>query len=224
MKDAPASPTSKARLLLRQMEEAFGRESFDRFLRSYFQRFAFQSITTAEALDYIRQELFAKNPQQAAAIDLDEWVFQPGLPAGAPQAFSPKLAEVRRAAERSSSWNTQQWLEFLQTLPRPVDRSVLAKLDAGFHLTSTANYEILSEWLLLCIEADYKEAFGRLENFLLTVGRMKYLRPLYGELMKSPAGQQMALDIYRKARPLYHPIARTAVEKVLLFQQKATGE
>ena len=43
-------PYEKGALLLRQIEETFGREKFDAYLKDYFDHFAFQSITTAESL------------------------------------------------------------------------------------------------------------------------------------------------------------------------------
>jgi len=47
----------KGQLLLHYLENGFGRESFDRFLSSYFDDFAFQSITTEQFLDYLEQNL-----------------------------------------------------------------------------------------------------------------------------------------------------------------------
>ena len=48
--------------VLRLVEETVGRPAFDRFLRSYFDRHAFQSMTTAEFLSELRSELLAKFP------------------------------------------------------------------------------------------------------------------------------------------------------------------
>lgn len=41
-------PDEKGALFLRYLEETFGREKFDQFLKGYFDHFAFQSITTAD--------------------------------------------------------------------------------------------------------------------------------------------------------------------------------
>src|SRR4029077_8015280 len=73
-------PYEKGALFLRHVEQTFGREELDIWLKSYFDRFAFRSITTAQSLDYMRQHLFLANPQLAAEIPLQEWVFEPGLP------------------------------------------------------------------------------------------------------------------------------------------------
>jgi hypothetical protein len=43
-------------------------------------------------------------------------------------------------------------------------------------------------------------------------------------LKKSPAGRKKALALYAQAKPLYHPIAQTAIERVLFFEQEISGE
>src|SRR4029078_12816256 len=54
-------PYNKGARLLRLLEQTFGRETFDAYLRGYFDKFAFQSITTATMLDYMKRELFDKH-------------------------------------------------------------------------------------------------------------------------------------------------------------------
>ncbi len=217
-------PYVKGALLLRQMEQAFGRPAFDRFLNGYFQHFGFCSITTGEALDYIRHALFERYPNESRNIPLQQWVFEPGLPASAPTARSEAFEQVSQGTQKAANWKTQQWLEYLQTVTRPAENTQLAELDANYYLTTTGNYEILVEWLLLAIESGYKPAYPRLEQILMNVGRMKYLRPLYAALLKTPGGRELALEIYSRAKPLYHPIAQTAIERLLFFKQKVPGE
>jgi hypothetical protein len=220
-------PYIKGALLLRQMEEVFGRPAFDNFLRSYFEHFAFRSITTEEALTFIRRELFDRYPEQGKQVPLDEWVFAPGLPAVTPKAFSAGLQNVSEDARAwtagavaataipGQTWNTQQWLEFLQVLARPLPLAKVSELDAAWNLTSTGNCEILDEWLQIAIESEYEAAYPRLDSFLETVGRMKFLKPLYKALMKTEKGRARAREIYAKARPGYHPIAQTAIGKIV---------
>jgi hypothetical protein len=47
------------------------------------------------------------------------------------------------------------------------------------------------------------------------MGRRKFLKPLYEELVKTPEGKARAQAIYRKARPTYHHIAVTTVDKIV---------
>ena len=220
-------PYVKGALFLRQMEETFGRPLFDDFLKRYFNQFAFQSITTATALDYMQQELFEKHTDAAAEIPIHEWVYEPGLPASAPNAISGKLEAVAKQAHEwvsgtlpvshinSKQWSTQEWLEFLQVLPQPLSEKQMRQLDNAFHLTNTGNDEILDQWLKLVVKADYQPAYARLRSFLMEVGRMKMIRPLYAELMKTADGRKFAHEVYAKARGGYHPIAQTAVDKIV---------
>jgi hypothetical protein len=69
--------------------------------------------------------------------------------------------------------------------------------------------------LLLSVRHGYEPAYQRLEEFLTSQGRRKFLKPLYEELVKTPAGKVRADAIFAKARPNYHPIAVGSVEAIL---------
>jgi leukotriene A-4 hydrolase/aminopeptidase len=224
-------PYEKGALLLRYLEEMFGREKFDQFVKGYFDHFAFQSITTADFVAYLKKHLLDPNPQLAAKINLDEWLYQPGLPANAPQPKSDALAGVEEQARQwlagktaatrldTKAWSTQEWLHFLKFLPSELSRAQLEELDRAFSLTQTGNAEIAHEWLLAAIRNQYEPAWPRLDNYLVSIGRQKLIKPLYEELMKTPAGQTRAQEIYRQARPGYHPIAQTAVDKIVKWEK-----
>jgi aminopeptidase N len=220
-------PYIKGALFLRQMEEIFGRQTFDDFLKKYFDHFSFQSITTATMLVYLLSELLDKHPDLAKKIPLQEWIYESGLPASAPKAVSPILEEIGAQAHawhagklklhsiETKRWSTQQWLEFLQVLPSPLTAAQMSQLDHAFHFTKTGNDEILDQWLKMVVAADYQPGFPRLRQFLLEVGRMKMIRPLYKELMKTPAHSKFAQNVYAQARPGYHPIAQAAIDKIV---------
>jgi leukotriene-A4 hydrolase len=205
-------PYQKGALLLRTIEGDVGRERFDRFLGSYFDHFAFQSITTAEFLDYLHREL-------PTSVPLDEWIYNPGIPPNAAEPHSATFTRVEAQAARwehgepvnTGRWSTHEWLHFLRTLPDPD----LGRLDREFHFSETSNAEILCQWLVMAVRAHYDSAYPALERFLCSVGRRKFLKPLYGELVKTAEGQERARGIYRKARPAYHPIAQMTLDALL---------
>ena len=87
----------KGGLFLRTLEEAVGREKFDRFLRTYFDTFAFQSMDTRRFLDYLKQNLFGGSDERMAELLVDQWVFGPGVPANAPQPQSAAFGKVDQA-------------------------------------------------------------------------------------------------------------------------------
>ncbi|MGA8597712.1 MAG: leukotriene A4 hydrolase C-terminal domain-containing protein, partial [Bryobacteraceae bacterium] len=123
--------------------------------------------------------------------------------------------KLKLASIDTKHWSTQPWLEFLQVLPSPLTTAQKSHLDHAFHFTKTGTVEIHDQWLKMVVAADYQPAFPRLKQFLLEVGRMKMIRPLYKELMKSPAHSKFAVEVYAQARPGYHPIAQLAIDKIV---------
>ena len=198
-------PYEKGALLLRTIERAVGRDRFDAFLRSYFSHFAFRSITTADFLEYIRREL-------PNSVPLDEWIFEAGIPAGAAEPYSDAFTSIESGwPADTSAWSTHEWLHFLRTQDPPD----MPRLDREFHLTDSGNSEILHQWLLMAVKAGYQPALPKIEPFLCSVGRRKFLKPIYTELMKTPEGQARARAIYAQARPTYHPIAQGTIDGIV---------
>jgi leukotriene-A4 hydrolase len=217
----------KGYLFLRLIEESVGRERWDRFLERYFDRFAFQSMTTARFVDWLQEDLLAKTDGVSLqSLQADAWLRGPGLPSNAPQPRSDAFARVEAELGRwragapaaklaTADWDTQQKLHFLRHLPRDVDRARLAELDSALHLTATRNSEVLSAWLLYAIEQRYQPAYPALEDFLLRQGRRKFLKPLYEALASTEEGRRRALAIYQRARPGYHAVAAKTVDTLL---------
>ena len=220
-------PYEKGALFLRHLEETFGRERFDQFVRGYFDHFAFHSITTADFLDYLKKNLLDQNPQLAARVPVEPWIAQPGLPSSAPQPKSDAFSKVEQQATSwlkgetpaarlsTSGWTTQEWLHFLKFLPEKLSREQMEQLDNAFKLTRSGNSEIAHQWLLMAIHNEYQAAYPRLEEYLISVGRQKLIKPLYQELVKTPEGKKRAQSIYQKARPGYHPIAVKAMDEIV---------
>jgi hypothetical protein len=142
-----------------------------------------------------------------------------------PAIRSPRLAAVdslRRAfledgtLPDAQAWSTHEWLHFIRGLPTPVPREKLAALDAAFELTASGNAEIQAAWFDRAIRSEYVEpVLPALEEFLVRVGRRKFLTPLYRALAET--GQvETARAIYTKARPGYHAVSRNTMDDLLL--------
>jgi len=220
-------PYEKGALFLLQIERAFGRQKFDSYLRDYFDHFAFQSITTKQSLDYMREHLFKgdeKAPQLAAGIPVDQWIYQPGLPASAPVPISQAFLAVDKqlvlwlAGEDidTAGWSTQEWLHFLRGLPPRLGSAGMRRLDSSYRLTASSNDEILDQWLLMSLRNRYEPAYPRLEEFLTTVGRRKYVKPLYEAM-----DLKQASEIYDKARPMYHPITQATIDSIVAAKKES---
>jgi hypothetical protein len=217
----------KGYLFLRLIEESVGRERWDDFLARYFDRFAFQSMTTERFLAWLEQDLLAKSAATTLeSLRANEWIYGPGLPSNAPLPRSEAFARVdveaarwRAGAPAASlaveDWNTQDRLHFLKQLPRDAATALLGELDSALGLTSSRNSEVLFAWLVYAIDHDYQPAYPALESFLVRQGRRKFLKPLYEALAKTDAGRKRALAIYQRARPGYHAVSVKTVDTIL---------
>lgn len=219
-------PYTKGMLLLRRLEELYGRDRFDTFLRGYFAQHGFKSITTADFLRDLDANLLKTDRELAKKVDLDTWLTKPGLPADAPLPVSDAFEEVskihqewmtgRRSTESLpfGRWSFPETVLFLRKL-ESADPAQLAALDRAFRFSQSGNAEIVYEWVRLGISKGYAPAITRAEQFLTSVGRRKYLKPLYEELAKTPGGKERGRAIFKKARETYHPISQGVVERVL---------
>jgi len=220
-------PYVKGALFLGSLEEIFGRQRLDAYLRAYFNHFAFQSVTTEQAIAYLKDNLFRQSPELAARVPLHEWIFEPGLPKSAPKPVSEALNAVKDQAEQwlkgelpleclqSKNWSAHEWLYFLCSLPADLSPARMRQLDAVCHFTQAKNTEILQQWLLMAIHNRYSPAYPRLEAFLSTVGRRIYIKPLFEELVRTEEGKRFAQDIYSRVRSGYHPLSRATVDKIV---------
>jgi aminopeptidase N len=212
-------PYEKGYFFLASLEKKVGRKRFDAFLKKWFDDHAFQSADTEEFVAAARRDL-------GPDLDIDAWVYSPGLPEGFTVAPSARFAAVdaelaawnggaSASSLQTGAWTTMEWLRFLRGLPAGLTSARMAELDQAFHFTETGNSEILAQWLMSVIGSGYEPGYPALERFLVRVGRRKFLEPLYGELLKTEAGKARAREIYGKARRNYHPLAVKTMDELL---------
>ncbi|RYD54897.1 MAG: M1 family peptidase [Sphingomonadales bacterium] len=217
----------KGATMLRTIEQAVGRKRFDAYLRSYFDRHAFQPQTSAGFLTDLRKRLIKGDKALEAKLQLDRWVYQPGLPTNAVHVKSAILAKVDAqlaavkaggpvSAVTTTGWSTQQWLRFLNGLPRQQTPARLKELDVTLGLSSSTNAYVRSAWAELAIANRYEPALPSIEAFVNSVGRGLLIRPVYqGLIAQGDWGKPIAARFFEKAKTTYHPYVRGQVEKML---------
>ncbi|HEX8380258.1 MAG TPA: leukotriene A4 hydrolase C-terminal domain-containing protein, partial [Allosphingosinicella sp.] len=217
----------KGALFLRTVERTAGRERFDAWLRSYFDRHAFQPMTSARFLADLRANLVRGDKALEQKLMLDEWVYKPGLPANAvrpdPRTFAPVDAALgafngggAAPSDLWARWTTAERLRFLNGLPRELGQERLAELDRTLQLTGSRNSEVLFAWLQLALANRYQPAVPAAERFLMTMGRRKFVAPLFETLAgEGEWGRPIAARIYAAARPTYHSVTTGTVDKTL---------
>src|SRR5690606_14291961 len=126
--------------------------------------------------------------QLGTQVDLRAWLYQGGLPANAAATPSTRATEIEQRAKSgadpdASGGTTRAGDVFLRTLPETITAERLQALDARYQLTNTTNAEIAMHWLPLLVRADVRDAAPAVEAFLLKVGRVRMVRPLYAAMM-----------------------------------------
>ncbi|MBL4654955.1 MAG: M1 family metallopeptidase [Bacteroidia bacterium] len=221
-------PYEKGYFFLRLIEETVGRKTWDLFLRKYFATYAFQTMTTEQFVVYMKEELFSDKEELLAKIDIDKWLYAGGIPENCPKVESARFALVDKvlaewqdgtspAQLNTKEWTTHEWLHFLRQLPEDLTVDQMIALDDTFHFTQSGNSEIVCVWLEHSVNNEYEIAYDSLEQFLVNVGRRKFLTPLYSALVKTEKGKKMAKDIYAKARPNYHSVSTGTIDEIVGF-------
>jgi aminopeptidase N len=219
---------SKGSLFLVYLEEKFGRAAFDPFLKSYFDKYAFQAVTTDDFLNYLKAELMDKYPDVLTSEQIQNWIYETGLPEDAPVPHSVLFAaveaqqaswlsgDIKATDIKTQKWSAQEWLRFLGMMPSDIGLDKMDELDSAFNLTKTGNNEVVFVWLKMGIQQGYEPSKERLESFLSSIGRNKFIFPLYVELMKSEDGAKFAKRVYKNSRAGYYPISHDLIDPIVM--------
>ena len=215
-------------LFLSFLEAKFGREPFDQFLRRWFDEHAFQSVSTDQFLAFLTRHLLAAHPGVVTDAQVQEWLHTDTIPSFAVMPKSDALEKVEQArdawlnggsmdalSKTASAWSTQEWVHFIDSLPRKLSAEKLSALDRQLKLTDSPNPEIAHVWFRLAISNRYSAAYPAMERYMVDIGRRKLIVPLYRDLAATPEGKSLAVKIYAKARDGYHPVAQSTVDALL---------
>lgn len=226
----------KGSWFMRTLERKFGRKDFDKYLEGYFNHFAWHSITTEQMLAYLKPNLIEKYPGKMGWDEVEAWVYGPGIPKDAPIPDSPRFDAIDNeraafldgtlAADKldAKTWNTQEWMYFLDRLPDKPPLKKMQELDFAWHLTGTPNAEIGMRWYVHAIGAGDRAAWPAAAEHATRIGRLYLTMPIYKALVQTPEGFAYAEQVFAKAKDGYHPLTRMAVEKLFAKTRAAQGK
>ncbi len=216
----------KGQLLLDYLEHAFGRDVFDRFLAGYFDHFRFEAISSEQFLVYLTENLLELHPGKVSREQVEQWLYQPGLPE---DAVIPQSESLQRAADLAlkwadgevtlesvpiADWSPRAVVHFIKTLPDTLSVEQLTELDQGNGLSSTRNAEIGRAWFIQVAKRRYRPAYESMRQHLIRYGRMRLVVPVYKALVENGQDKALAEEIFALAKPGYHPITIMAAGSV----------
>lgn len=217
----------KGATFLRTVERIVGRDRLDSYLRSYFDRYAFQPMTTQGFLVDIRAHIVLGDAALEERLMLDQWAYEPGIPSNAIAPVASGFDDIPGYIEHFVSggppaaapwehWNTMQRQRYLQSMPRELSTERLRELESAFALDTIGNMEVRFDWLMIAVRNGYQPSGPAVERFLGEQGRGKFVRPIYRALMDEGAwGQNLARNLYRNVRGRYHPIVQAGVDRIV---------
>ncbi|MBI1305079.1 MAG: aminopeptidase [Bacteroidetes bacterium] len=217
----------KGRYFLQTIEQIVGRKHFDSFLKKYFTENSFQPMNTKRFIQYLKKNLLNKYKGSEKKLMLERWVYGPGIPSNCTKPYSEEFNRVDSLSALFSvsgdinvvdtaGWTTHHWLRFLRSLKESISKEQVVSLEHTFHLSYSGNSEILCDWFQLCIITDFQPAFQPLETFLITVGRRKFLSPIYKLLSQTTDHRKWGRKVFVKAKPGYHSITSATISEILM--------
>ncbi|KAG5913490.1 hypothetical protein E4U53_004850 [Claviceps sorghi] len=124
------------------------------------------------------------------------------------QSFEPAPQDVE-------SFTANQKIAFLDKVQEsgtlPAERAQL--LGKTYDFISSKNVELRSSYYRIALDAEDPTCVYGVAELLGSVGRMKFVRPLFRGLNK--VNRSLALETFAKNKDFYHPICRGMVEKDL---------
>jgi aminopeptidase N len=216
----------KGNLFLQYLEDKFGREVFDQFITDYFDEFAFQVITTEDFVDFLDERLLSVHQGIVSRAQVEQWMYQPGLP---DDALLPVSANLERAAELAalwskgelavaelpvSDWSPQATIHFINSLDPDLPTEKLIEIDTALGLSKTSNAEIARTWFIQVATRRHEPAYEALAGHVQRFGRARLVYPVYAALAGNGEDLELATRLFEEARGEYHPITNNYVQRI----------
>src|SRR5215208_2456793 len=213
---------TKGCFFLKKCEYAVGRKRFDEFIQKYMKRFQFQSLTTEGFLEFLKAEL----PEVFEKVDVQTWIYKPGMPDVWHKPHSRLYDEVQKSLddfdhgqlptkEQVKGWHRYQTLSFLQGLPKTISVENCKSLEDVLELPKRNDDYFYTYFYAICIASGVQETLPRIEKFVENIGRMLYIIPIIRAMVETDWARDRARPLLEKVREKHHPVTIAAMEGLL---------
>ncbi|KAI7189301.1 Leukotriene A-4, partial [Hortaea werneckii] len=228
-------PYEKGFTFLYHLEKLIGKEKWDKFIPHYFNAFKKKSVDTYEfkatLLSFFAED--AEASKKLENLEWETWFYKPGFP---PKPdFDTELAdqcyELAKKWEALNESKADHWepspsdiesftsnqsvvfLETLQSSQTTLKPGLIDLMGKTYGFAQSKNVELVSRYYVLGLQARDEKVYEPAAELLGRIGRMKFVRPVFRELMKCDMG--LAQKVYDANKETWHPICRDMVRKML---------
>jgi len=221
----------KGQLLLETLEARFGREVFDAYMADYFRHFAWQAVTTEQFLTYIDEQLLQVRPGVLSRAELEQWLYQPGIPDHAQVPHSDALdaidsvardwvlGEIASADLPADTWSPQGVVRFVNAMPADLTEQQLLELDMALGLSQSGNAEIARSWFIQVARRHHLPAYTAMGEYLSRYGRTRLIKPVYEALANNSQDLKLAIELFAANQQHYHPATIESIKPVFGAEQ-----
>lgn len=166
-----------------------------------------------------------------ADLDWDTWFYKPGFPpkpdfdtsmVDVCYALSSKWEDLNTGKNTNfqpsptdiEGWSANQsvvFLESIQLFSKPLGPKLVDLMGKTYSYAKSKNVEVVSRYYIVGLKAKDESVYQPTADLLGTVGRMKFVRPMYRGLMG--CDEELAQATFEKYKDFYHPICKAMVEK-----------
>ncbi|VVC97007.1 unnamed protein product [Leptidea sinapis] len=226
-------PYEKGSLFLRVLEDLLGGpDIFDKFVRSYLNKYQRQSIDTEQFKSYLFQYFNDSSDQIRVLNDVEweTWLHKPGMPPVIPKYDTSMTKAVKNVLLKINlndtasldyndviSFSPHQMINLLQHLvdqdALPLDK--LRTLGEAYRVSTSKNTEIAYRWLRICIRSRDENKLNDSFAFVNQQGRMKYVRPIYRDLYAWEDVRERTIENFLRNEPYMMHVSAYTIRKDL---------
>ena len=225
-------PYEKGYQFLVYLEEKVGEDIFREIMSKYIDTFKYKSVDWTDFKnvyeEYVLEKFNRRNARKILnVIDWNKWVTEKGFPSYKMEFKSKYTEEVdelinqflegnenpEEALKLFKDWHTNVKLTFLDEIKKNLDKfdeNLILKIKDELNLVEEYNDDVKAIWYEITLEKGLDIEIENIQNFLLTHGRLKYLKPLYFGWIKLDL--ESAGTFFDDNKYLYHPIARRLIQ------------
>ena len=225
-------PYEKGYQFLVYLEEKVGEDIFREIMSKYIDTFKYKSVDWTDFKnvyeEYVLEKFNRRNARKILnVIDWNKWVTEKGFPSYKMEFKSKYTGEVdelinqfleenenpEEALKLFKDWHTNVKLTFLDEIKKNLDKfdeNLILKIKDELNLVEEYNDDVKAIWYEITLEKGLDIEIENIQNFLLTHGRLKYLKPLYFGWIKLDL--ESAGTFFDDNKYLYHPIARRLIQ------------